>query len=62
MAVMRDTDMESKTAQKPLYGGVVGGKKIKALYWLWRLKYVGRQAPTWFPSLEPIAGHWLHGI
>ena len=24
--------MESKTAQKPLYGGVVGGKKIKVLH------------------------------
>ncbi len=53
--------MESKTAQNPLYGGVVGGKKIKGplLVLAFEIRW---GAPSDFPSLEPIAGRWLHGI
>eukprot|EP01045_Picozoa_sp_COSAG04_P044204 COSAG04_NODE_14878_length_551_cov_1.371681_1_plen_87_part_10 len=50
--------MESKTAQKPLYGGVVGVRKLRCYIPFYRLEYVGVAHPTWFPPLEQYRGPW----
>ena len=39
--------MESKTAQKPLYGGVIGGKKSKVLHTVLAFEIGWGPGPQW---------------